>query len=512
MKSGHSEDTVHVKRRHNSSLPSVETIRPCDPAVTAHSKLYEPTVIRSTEVAVVLTVLFTAVAYQGNERYTAANGDSEDSYTDISRLLTILISLCQIIGVLHYHRSRLKIKPPLTRPTFPEQAEKLDRKSVLAEVLLHCVVLPPRVNASWKLFQLGTHATLELSDVVFALGLARIYHVHRAIYWISSYSSRRAMFYCCLEGVEDCQGFIWRSFLKKYILLTFILAWATLNVTGGLALRTFDHSVPGNKVDTLWSAFWSVVVSETTIGYGDAMPLTHIGRLTIIASIALGMAIYAYVIMNTHKGMELNPHQHVLYGAIHYAESYKKQRNPAALLVQRWWKYYRNRALGLPSLGHLAKFNFHIRTFRLMRRKVLSFQTPLLAQAITHFEKEVIKRLSQELSHLSDIQSVENLVTPTQSREISTTWYSVRMKLRSIAHSSKGCKGILAERRESRTSSAGDMFHARSSISSIGSISRNAKLHRARDLALKKLHKVRSNYIRQMTPITPITPDSAKSE
>lgn len=85
------------------------------------------------------------------------------------------------------------------------------------------------------------------------------------------------------------------------------------------------------------------------------------------------------------------------------------------------------------------------------------------------------------------------------------------MKLRSIAHSSKGCKSVLTERRVSRTSSAGDMFNARSSISSIGSMSRNAKLHRARDIALKKLHKVRSNYLSPVTPVTPITPDSAQA-
>lgn len=412
MKSVHCEDTAQGKRRQNSSLPSVETLRPCDPSAACRQH-YEPVVVRSTGVAVALTILFTAVTYQGNERYTAANHDDEDSYTDLCRLLSILLSLGQISLVFHYHRTRLKIKSPLTRSNFPENAPQLDRKVLFAEVLLHCVVLPPRVNVSWKLFQLGTYATLELSDVVFALGLARIYHLFRAIYWMSGLNSRKARFYSSLEGVEDCQGFVWRSFIKKYIFLTFLLAWGALNITGGLMLRTFDHSVPGNKADTLWSAFWSIVVSETAIGYGDVTPLTHIGRLAIISSIACGMALYAYAIMNVHRNMELNSRQHSLYGAIHYAESYKRLRQPAAVLVQRWWKYERNRALGLPSLDSLARFNFHIRTFRLMRRKFLSLQTPLLTQAIIHFEKEVKRRLLEELAHLEDIQSVENLVTST---------------------------------------------------------------------------------------------------
>lgn len=412
MKARDFREKTHVKRREISSVGSVEPLRECGADLPALNHHYEPTVIRSIKVSGVLTALFLAVTYEGNERYTADNEDSEDSSTDICRLLAVIISLCQIAALVHYHRSRMRLQPPFSQQKCSNY-QQLQPKILLVEVLLHCVVLPPRVNASWKLFQLGTYARLELSDVVFVLGLARIYHFRRVIFWISSYSSRKAVFYSYLEGVEDNSAFIWRCFLKKHTYIAFLLAWGVLNITGGLALRTFDHSVPFNKVDTLWSAFWSVVVSETTIGYGDVTPLTHVGRLTIIACITCGMAIYAFAIMNTHRAIELSPQQHVLYGAIHYAESYKRLRSPAALLVQRWWKYHRNRALGLPSLEHLSRFNLHIRTFRLMRRKFLSLQSPLLDQAIIHFEFAVKRRLFAEITRLKDIQSIENLVKST---------------------------------------------------------------------------------------------------
>jgi len=294
-----------------------------------------------------------------------------------------------------------------------DQGEELNWKYILAEMVLHCIVLPPRVNAGWRLYQLGTYAHLELSDAIFVLGLARLYHLYRAIYWMSGYTSRRGMFYSTLQGVIDQNSFVRRSFLKKHGFFAFLLAWGVLNITGALFFRTFDESVPNIKVDTLWSAIWAVVVAETTIGYGDITPLTHISRLTIIAAIACGMGIYAFVIMNAHRASELSPHQHLLYGAIHYAESYKKLRLPAALMVQRWWKYYQSKWMGLPSLDYLAKFNFHIRTFRLMRRKFLSLQTPLLAQTVFQFENDVTKRLFEEITRLQDIQSIENLVNST---------------------------------------------------------------------------------------------------
>jgi hypothetical protein len=177
-----------------------------------------------------------------------------------------------------------------------------------------------------------------------------------------------------------------------------------------MSLRVLDYSVPHNKVDSLWSAFWSVVVSETTIGYGDVTPLTHVSRLAVITAILGGMVIYSHAIMVVHAVVELNARQHRLYGEIHYTESQKKLRIPAAILIQRWWKYYKNKNMRLPTMQCILKFNFHLRTFRLERRELLSFLTPLLSQAVVKFESDVKNRLMEEISHLHDIHSIEKLV------------------------------------------------------------------------------------------------------
>lgn len=495
-----SEEIAPTKLRQSSSINSLDTMRPYDPGRSAPTLHYEKLLTRSSLVSVLLTVLFELVAYLANDRYSANNDHTEDNITDVLRLLAIVISVCQVAVLVQHHNLRGRRRVRNT-----QERRRLRWKWLLAETLLHCLVLPPRVNAEWKLYQLGTYANLALSDVLFAVGLLRIYHIVRAIYRLSSYSRYRAGFYIALEGVVNRTAFIWRSLLKRYTALAFLLTWTLLNLGGGFALRSFDYSVPGNKVDSLWSAFWSVVVSETTIGYGDVIPLTHISRLTLLATITSGMAIYSYVMMVVHRTVELNPQQHRLYGEIHYVESRKRLRNAAAILVQRWWKYYRNKQAKLHTLDYLINFNFHLRTFRLRRRTILSFLTPLLSQIVRRFETDVKHKFTEEISSLQDIRSMESLVSVTQSRILSTNEFSIRMKLRSIAHSSKEYKAVLPERRFS-TNSSKEAFQHRSSISSIGSKSRKAKLRRARDLALKKLHKSKFQYL---TPGTPLTPCSA---
>jgi len=498
-----SGEITRTKLRLSSSIHSLDTMRPYDPGLSLRTLHYEKLLTRSSVLSLVLVVLFEVVAFWANDRYSASNDHTEDTITDVLRLLAIVISVSEIAVLMRYHILRGQ-----RRVRHTQERKRLRWKLLLAEVLLHCLVLPPRVNEEWKMYQLGTYANLALCDVLFAVGLLRMYHLIRAIYWVYGYSGHRARFYIELEGVVGRTAFIWRSLVKRYTVLAFLLTWGVLNLEGGLALRSFDYSVPRNKVDSLWSAFWSAVVSETTIGYGDVIPLTHISRLTLLATVTSGMAIYSYVIMVVHRTVELNPSQHRLYGEIHYVESRKKLRNSAAILVQRWWKYYRNKWTKLPTLDYLFRFNFHLRTFRLKRRTILSFLTPLLSQSVVRFESDVKRRIAEETSHLQDIRSMESLVSLTQSRVLCTTEFSIRMKLRSIAHSSKEYKIVLPDRRFSTNSSREALQH-RASISSIGSTSRKAKLHRARDLALKKLHKMKFQYLTPGTPSVLASPSSS---
>jgi hypothetical protein len=78
------------------------------------------------------------------------------------------------------------------------------------------------------------------------------------------------------------------------------------------------------------------------------------------------------------------------------------------------------------------------------------------------------------------------------------------MKLRSIARSGRNFKLMLPERRFSSLS--GEAFNPRPSVSSIGSENRKAKLHRAKDIALKKLRKFKLHFL---TPGALFPPDSA---
>lgn len=80
------------------------------------------------------------------------------------------------------------------------------------------------------------------------------------------------------------------------------------------------------------------------------------------------------------------------------------------------------------------------------------------------------------------------------------------MKLKSIARSGRNFKLMLPERRASTTSITGEAFNPRPSVSSIGSKNSKAKLHRVKDVALKKLYNFKQNLL---SPGALFAPNSA---
>ncbi|MBO8128998.1 MAG: potassium channel protein [Peptococcaceae bacterium] len=76
-----------------------------------------------------------------------------------------------------------------------------------------------------------------------------------------------------------------RSFIYAFTTLTFVLVTSTAILT-----RVEGWSF----LDTLWL----VVVSITTVGYGDLVPQTIIGRITTLFLILSGVGLFTYVLSN----------------------------------------------------------------------------------------------------------------------------------------------------------------------------------------------------------------------
>ncbi len=73
-------------------------------------------------------------------------------------------------------------------------------------------------------------------------------------------------------------------------LLSFTL-FAIINIGLGYVTFIAETNVVGSPVKNYADAFWLMLMSSTTIGFGDVYPITLVGRIAVFSMFILGVGI-----------------------------------------------------------------------------------------------------------------------------------------------------------------------------------------------------------------------------
>ena len=100
------------------------------------------------------------------------------------------------------------------------------------------------------------------------------------------------------------------------------IAAGLIILLGTLVMYGVESQVPNSKIKTLLDALWWCVATVTTVGYGDIVPVSNIGRIVALFYLFYGISMIAIllsVITNTfykrrfEKEERENREQEVIY-------------------------------------------------------------------------------------------------------------------------------------------------------------------------------------------------------
>lgn len=80
------------------------------------------------------------------------------------------------------------------------------------------------------------------------------------------------------------------------------IASGVVILIGTIVMYSIESQVPNSKIKTLLDALWWCVATVTTVGYGDTVPVSNIGRIVALFYMLFGISMIAIlmsVITNT---------------------------------------------------------------------------------------------------------------------------------------------------------------------------------------------------------------------
>lgn len=82
--------------------------------------------------------------------------------------------------------------------------------------------------------------------------------------------------------------------MRKTIYL--FIASGLIILLGTFVMYSVESQVPNSKIKTLLDALWWCVATVTTVGYGDIVPISNIGRIVALFYMFFGISMIAILL------------------------------------------------------------------------------------------------------------------------------------------------------------------------------------------------------------------------
>lgn len=360
---------------------------------------------------------------------------SHNTTIELIRIFNSLLTICLFISIiLHYKQIHTLFK--IKHYNIPQTTIYNQYNITLPFIseLLFCVFHTPPFMNNCKISFNGEYlyninqTPYEVDIVIYISILAHIklYQVLKVVINYSTWSDDRAQKICKNQKVKHNLLFVLRSELQEHPIMisSFLL---------GLTVAVFGYCIRGCEISfakdvpvayfqdwtNMFNGMWCVLISITTICYGDFVPRTILGRCFCIIATFIGMMLYALIISSMHSYFFMSNEEKGAYDEMRQMKMEKKVKTNALEMI-----------IGFYRLRKAVDFNDEddVEEIKLKRTEKIRKGVNKVKKMIEEF-KEVKKRKMKLTEQSSTIDDQIFHISKILNEDLEIMIYESRMKI-----------------------------------------------------------------------------------
>jgi potassium intermediate/small conductance calcium-activated channel subfamily N protein 2 len=191
---------------------------------------------------------------------------------------------------------------------------------------------------------------------------------------------------------------------------------------GGFLLRIFEQplkEVSGQDFNYA-NSFWNVIVTMSTVGYGDFFPKTHMGRFVGVMICLWGVVVVSIFVVTITNMLSFDPTEEKTYSLLQrlsYKEELKRQATKVLAAAYKGRSILKKNSKNSRSyVGSIRDFRKNILSFQKTARTVRSFY-----EGDTDIEilGKSVEGLYDEIGNIkSGMESIEQMLTEMKGNNL----------------------------------------------------------------------------------------------
>jgi len=195
----------------------------------------------------------------------------------------------------------------------------------------------------------------------------------------------------------------------------FILLGITMTISifvFGYSLRSVELFFmpvinPSNVQDWryFWNGMWCIIITMSTVGFGDFYPISLLGRLIAIIACFWGAFLISMMVAGLSNAVEFNSQEAISYESIKSAHYELENGTQATIFLQaayRYHHYVKNNAKQIQnqSIGHIRK---KCRLFVKLKEAIFNFRK-IKASKIDTINSIEIEKSLHKIDHIINVE------------------------------------------------------------------------------------------------------------